>query len=94
MDHALVTGSVPFAQGNRVVRGRVSPRKSGATAATLTPLCFGIKAKSPVTEQAKKEENSVKMEDKDIVTNLLLTGDNVFQRILSPAYETSTTEKY
>ena len=30
-----------------------------------------------MTVQAKKEENSVKTEDKDIVTNLLLTDDNV-----------------
>ena len=35
------------------------------------------KTEIPVIGQEKKEENSVKMEDKEIDTNILLSGDNV-----------------
>ena len=74
LDGSLVAGSATLTQGNRIVRERTIPRTSGVTA---PPPCFGIKAGNPVIVQVKKEEdNSLKTEDKDIVTNLQLTGDN------------------
>ena len=65
------------AQRNRVVRGRVSPPQKWSYCCVYNPPMLWGKTESPVIGQEKKEENSVKMEDKDIDKNLQLSGDNV-----------------